>query len=98
MYDKSDKRRLYWLIEQYLSNSIDENTFCNEFHDSFVNEMDYKILTDTEFSLFRELSKVSQCFSEYEEDHKLWSGFITAKQLREKVLETKEKLKEQSSI
>ncbi|GHT80052.1 hypothetical protein AGMMS50262_24130 [Bacteroidia bacterium] len=98
MYDKTDKRRLYWLIDQYLSNNIDDDTFCSQFHDSFVNEMDYKILTESELDVFHKLSDVSQRFSEFEEDHKLWSGFITAKQLKEKVVETKEKLKEQKTL
>jgi len=94
MYNKTDKRNLYWLIDQYLSYKINETMFCNEFHDSFVNEMNYDVLTSLEFDIFRDLSNVSQRFSQYEEDFKLWSGFVTAKQLREKILEAKEKLKE----
>ena len=96
MYDKNDKRRLYWLIEQYLSNKMDETTFCNDFHDTLVNEMYYEGLSEIENEVFRDLSDVSQRFSEYEEDFKLWSKFVTAKQLREKILETREKLKEHS--
>ena len=96
MYDITDKQRLYWLIDQYLSNKINETMFCNEFHDFFVNEMDHKVLTNVEFDVFYDLSDVSQRFSDDEESFKLWSGFVTAKQLREKVIETKEKLKDQS--
>ena len=97
MYDKTDKRRLYWLIDQYLSEKIDETTFCNEFHDSFVNEMNYDTLTSFEFDIFRDLSDVSQRFSQYEEDFKLWSGFVSAQQLKDKTLETKEILKKRWS-
>jgi hypothetical protein len=96
MYNKIDKRRLYWLIEQYLSDKIGEATFCNDFHDTLVNEMYYEGLSKIENETFRSLLDVVQRFAEYEEDFKLWSGFVTAKQLREKVLETKEKLKAQS--
>ena len=98
MYNKTDKRRLYWLIDQYLSNKIDEDTFGSDFHDTLVNEMYYEGLSEIEKEVFRDLHDVAERFSEYEEDHKLWSGFTTAQQLREKLLETKEKLKEESPI
>jgi len=98
MYSKTDKRRLYWLIDQYLSNEIDEVFFCNDFHDTLVNEMYYEGLSNIEEEIFRDLLDVVQRFSDDEESFKLWAGFVTAKKLREKVLETKEKLKEQSLI
>lgn len=98
MFDKNDRRRLYWLIDQYLLGKINEPTFTNEFHDSFVNEMDYKTITESEYNIFSELNDVSARFSEFEEDHKLWPGFTTAKELKEKIIETKEKLKDQSPI
>lgn len=94
MYNKSDKQRLSWLIDHYLSGKINESVFCNEFHDSFVNEMDIKTLTDFEYDVFSDLSNMSQRFSEYEEDFMLWKGFITAEELRQKIIETKEKLRE----
>ncbi|HUM98352.1 MAG TPA: hypothetical protein PK275_10880 [Chitinophagaceae bacterium] len=98
MYNKSDKQRLYWLIDEYLLNRINEPVFCNEFHDSFVNEINIEIFTELEYSVFSELSAVSQRFSEYEEDHKLWKGFTSADDLRQKIIETKEKLQKQSPI
>lgn len=98
MYNKSDKRRLYWLIDQYLSGKINETTFCDDFHDTFVNEMYYEDLTDIEYRTFSDLSDVSQRFSEYEEDFKLWSGFVTVEELMQKIIETKEKLQEHSPI
>jgi hypothetical protein len=57
--------------------------------------MYYEGLTKIEDSDFRDLLDVVQRFSEYEEDFKLWEGFVSAKQLKEKVLATQEKLKEQ---
>ena len=96
MYEKNDKRRLYWLISQYLSDKIDETVFCNEFHDSLVNEIYFEGLTDIEIEIFYDLSDVVQRFSEYEEDFKLWSGFVTAKELKKKVLETQKALMEQT--
>jgi|SRR5690606_6019966 len=96
MYNKNDKRRLYWIIDQYLAGKINETTFCDDFHDTFVNEMYYEGLTDIEYKTFSDLSYLSQRFSEYEEDFKLWKGFVTAEQLKQKIIETKEKLQEQS--
>ncbi len=98
MYEKNDKRRLYWLIDQYLSGKINETSFCDDFHDTLVNGMYSEGLTDIEYKIFSDLSDVSQRFSEYEEDFKLWKGFVTAEQLKQKILEAKEKLQEQSPI
>lgn len=97
MYSKKDKRRLYWLIDQYLLNEIDNNTFCDDFHDTLVNEMYYEGLTTNEDMAFIELLDTAQRFSEYEEDHKLWNGFVTEEQLKQKIIETKEKLKNEKN-
>lgn len=97
MYDKSDKRRLYWLIDQYLLDKIDEPVFCDEFYYSYDLEVDSNTLTDIEKVVFAELSQVSSRFSQYEEDHKLDPrAFSTVEELKQKIIETKEKLQEQS--
>lgn len=99
MYNKDDKRRLYWIIEQYLLGKIDESVFCDEFYYSYDLELDNYILTDIEREVFSELSKVSSRFSQYEEDHKLNpKAFSTIQELKQKILETKEKLKAESPI
>jgi hypothetical protein len=88
MYQKNNKQYLYWLMSEYLSLKIDENYFCDEFHDSFVNALDLTALSHFEIETFSNLLEVVQCFSEYESDHLLWSGFSNEKQLKDKVLET----------
>ncbi|RQO30394.1 magnesium and cobalt transport protein CorA [Taibaiella sp. KBW10] len=99
MYDKNDKRRLYWLIDQYLSGKINEPVFCNEFYYSYDLEVNNDILTDMEKVAFAELSKVSSRFSQYEEDHKLNpSAFSTAEELRRKIIEVKGKLQYQNPL
>ena len=40
MYEKNDKRRVYWLIDLYLAGKIDDKTFCDEFYYSYDLEMD----------------------------------------------------------
>ncbi|PWA06779.1 hypothetical protein [Flavobacterium psychrotolerans] len=92
-YNINDKRRLYWLLDEYLLTKINESTFSDEFHNTFVNELDYNDFKEIEYSIFFELSNISEKFSPYEEDHKLWSGFTTVEELKKKIVETKEKLK-----
>lgn len=94
MYDKKDKRRLYWLIDQYLLNKINEKSFCDEFYYSYDLELNHETLTQIEKELFSELSKVTSRFSEHEEDHQLDArAFSTVKELKQKITEIKEKLK-----
>ena len=99
MYDKSDKRRLYWLIDQYLLGKIDEPFFCDEFYYSYDLEVDSNTLSNTEKVVFAELSTVAGRFSEYEEDHLgLPNGFYTTEELKQKIIETKEKLNKQMPL
>jgi hypothetical protein len=99
MYDKNDKRRLYWLIDKYLLGKINESTFCDEFYYSYNLEIDSRVLNDIEQQAFSELGKVTSRFSQYEEDHKLDAlAFSTVKELKQKIIETREKLKEQSPV
>ena len=99
MYEKSDKRRLYWLIDQYLSGMIDEPMFCDEFYYSYDLEVDSNALTEIENKVVAELSAVAGRFSEYEQDHiDLPNGFYTTEELKQKIIETKEKLQEQSTL
>lgn len=91
MYEKNDKKRLYWLIDQYLLDKIDEPTFCDEFYYSYDLEINNDMLSESEQQAFSDLSKVSSRFSQYEEDHKLdANAFSTVKELREKITETKD--------
>ena len=93
MYSKNDKKRIYWLIDQYLKGEINESTFCDEFYYSFTLEIKNDILSDLEIIIFSDLNKITSRFSQYEEDHKLDPrAFSTIKELRMKIIETKEKL------
>ena len=64
MFEKEDKRRLYWLIDQYLSGKITERVFCDEFYYCYDLEMDYTTLTEFEHRIFSELSTIRGRFSE----------------------------------
>ncbi len=52
MFKRNDKRRLYWLIDQYILGKINDRTFCDEFYYSYDLEMDYSTLTGLEYKLF----------------------------------------------
>jgi len=94
MYNKNDKRRIYWLIESYLSEDIDEVTFCDEYYYSYDLEINYDELSVIEQKCFSDLSIVSSRFSESMNDHEFApKAFSTKKELREKIIEIQHKLK-----
>jgi hypothetical protein len=93
MYEKTDKRRIYQLIDMYLSGKINESTFCHEFYCSYDLELDYNTLTEDEYKSFYELSEITIRFSEFEEDIKKYPGvYYTKNELKKKIIETKRKL------
>ena len=93
MYDKKDKRQLYWLIDSSLSGKIDLSTFCDEFYYSYDLELDKGSLSTLEASLFEELNSTASRFSKYDSDHKLDSkAFSTEEELMKKIKYTREQL------
>lgn len=93
MYAKNDKRRLYELIEMYLSGSITASAFCDEFYYSYCLEINFNAFTKLEQECFSELEKVSRRFSPYKADHKLDPfAFSTEAELKKKIIETISKL------
>ncbi|HRP03144.1 MAG TPA: hypothetical protein PLE30_10905 [Candidatus Kapabacteria bacterium] len=95
MYDRKDKKRIYWIIDQYLKGKITESSFCDEFYYSYDLELNRELLNEVEKQAFLELSKVSSRFSQYEEDHNLDKhAFSTVDELKQKIIETNEKLKQ----
>lgn len=94
MYERTDKRRIYQLIDIYLSDKINESTFCHEFYCSYDLELDYDTLMEDEYKAFYELSEITIRFSEFEEDIKKYPGvYRTKEEVKQKIIETKEKLK-----
>lgn len=94
MFLKSDKKRLYWLIDQYLLGQIKSQDFCYEFHDCYDLELDLDSLTELEHKIFSDLSLVAGRFSSFEKDLKKYPAFFfNEEQLREKVQEAVAKLK-----
>ena len=99
MFEKDDKRRLYQLMDMFLSGKITASVFCDELYYSYDLEIDYNTLNAVEQKAFSDLSPFSSRFSEFKEDHeKCPNAFFTEEQLYQKVKRIKEGLKAQSPI
>ena len=93
MYERSDKRRIYQLIDMYLAEKIDEIAFCTAFVPSYDIELDYDTLTDEEYQALSELARIASRFSEFEEDLKNYPNiYYTKEELKRKILETRVRL------
>ncbi|MBL0743091.1 hypothetical protein [Chryseolinea lacunae] len=96
MFPKDDKRRLYQLIDMFLAKQITASVFCDEFYCSYDLEIDYDTLSPLEYSAFSELEKVSSRFSQFNEDLGKYPGvYYNNEELKQKIFETKEKLKDE---
>lgn len=94
MYEKTDKKKLYDLIDMYLSGGIDESIFCSAFCSLYDLEIDYRTLTENEHKAFSELGEVVGRFSEFEDDHEKYPNvYYTKKELNTKIQEIQSKLK-----
>lgn len=93
MYQNTDKRLIYQIINMYLSGNMDEYTFCHNFYCSYDLELDHNTLNQEERKAFLELSTVAGRFSESEEDIKKYPGvYYTKAELKNKIIETKKQL------
>lgn len=90
MYAKNDKRRLYWLIDQYLAGTLNESTFCDEFYYSYCLEIEGGDLDESEKKVFEGLRITSSRFSPHEEDHRRDAhAFSTKEELRQAILDAR---------
>lgn len=90
MFCKNDKKKLYWLIDQYLSNQISARTFCDEYYHCYDLELERTTLNDHETQAFSDLSKIVNRFTEFTEDLQQYPGvYFNEEQLKQKAIETK---------
>jgi hypothetical protein len=95
MFEKNDKKRLYWLIDQYLLKKMSARHFESEYYECYCLEVDLDALTDKEEQAFRALSEVATRFTDYEEDLRQYPGvYYTPNELHKKIVETKALLKD----
>jgi hypothetical protein len=85
---KDDSERLHFLLEQYLSDKINTNTFCDHFTDTYGLETESESLSALEQKLFRSLYEFTGRFSPYEEDLKLPNVYYNEQEIRDKATET----------
>ena len=95
MYEDTDKRRIYWLIDQYLNGKIIAWDFTTFYFSCYNVEMDSDFLTPTEDKLFSELSAIAGRFTDIQEDLIKYPGtYFSEKELKPKVIEVKAILQE----
>jgi|ERR1700733_4661251 len=93
MFEKNDKRKLYWLIDQFLIGKINSRTFCKQYYECYDLELNTDLLTKLEKNAFSSLSEVVNRFSEFKEDlSKYPRAFFNEEQLFDKVRKTKKLL------
>jgi hypothetical protein len=93
MFDKTDKKYLYWIIESYLSDKITGESFCNAFYESYDLEINLCCLSEAEQRIFDELNAVVGRYSHFKEDIHLHPGvYFNDEQLRTAVQKAKDKL------
>lgn len=93
MFEKNDKRRLYWLIDQYLLGKLDARAFCDEYYYCYDLELDTNLLSKLEKNVFSGLSGLINRFSEFPEDLKNHPGtYFNEEQLFKKACEAKQRL------
>lgn len=93
MHEKNDKRRIYQLIDLYLSDRISTSTFCYEFYCAYDLELNFESLSKDEYIALYNLSEVTIRFSEFEKDIKNYPGvYSTNEDVRKQAEKTKEKL------
>lgn len=97
MFKNTDKQKLYWLIDEYLSKRVTARTFCDEFYYCFDLGLDMSLLSDVELAAFLDLSNVKSRFSWSREDIEQYPGvFYSESELHDKIVETKARLFEES--
>lgn len=94
MYERCNKKRIYLLIDLYLSGKITAWDFCDEYHNCYDVEIDLNTLTPLEARVFAELSNIAGRFTDIQEDLQKYPGtYFTEEVLKQKIIKTKEILK-----
>ena|ERR1700733_10618357 len=89
MFNSTDKRRLYQLMDMYLSKTIGAETFSDEFYSCYHLGLDHNSMDYQEKKAFGELSEVTDRFTDSANDLKTYPGtYFDEVQLTEKVMET----------
>ncbi|MCL1924771.1 MAG: hypothetical protein FWF50_04220 [Defluviitaleaceae bacterium] len=90
----NSKEQIYYLLKHYYKGEYKTDIFVDEFYRIFSVERDdnlLKLLSEEEYKLLIELSNITDYFSPYEEDFKVYS-YTSEKEVKEKATEVYLKL------
>jgi hypothetical protein len=88
----TDRAKLYWLIELYLSGHHDVGTFCREFEQTYNFEVDRSKLAANEQTVFRDLFDNVSLYSPFENELKAVPFYKSAAQIKAAVIAARSKL------
>ena len=88
------KEQLYYLLEHYVTGNYTTDVFTDEFSRIYDLEMDYSLLSSTEYKLMRELSAITGRFSPFEGDIKISNAYFNEEDIKKKAKEVFFKLKD----
>ena len=71
------KKQLYYLLEHYFAGEYTTQIFADEFSRIYNLELDYRVLSDFERKLMKELMEVTVHFSPFEEDFHRHPGLLS---------------------
>lgn len=93
MFNKTDKKYLYWIMDYYLSDKITGKSFCDAFYESYNLELNHACLSESEQKTFNELHSVVSRYTSFKEDLLRYPGvYFNDEQLKTAVLKAKEEL------
>lgn len=80
---------LYQLLADFLAGSISVSLFCANFETAFNFDVDRKALSASEHEVFDKLFSEVVHFSEFPEDHAIYSGYRNEAQIEQAALQAK---------
>jgi hypothetical protein len=93
MIERTPKERLYWLMDLLINNKIGPTDFCNEFYNTYENEVDDQDLSKEEKEMFMIVSQKGSRYSEFEEELKKYPKvYISKNELLNIVIDASRKL------
>ena len=88
------KQQLYYIVESFIDNGYDVQTFCKVFEELFYPDIPKDELSEFELSVFNYLGDVVSRYSPYNEDVKTYFGIYNSEiDVKKAIISTYKKLK-----
>ncbi|MBI6871801.1 hypothetical protein [Clostridium aciditolerans] len=88
----NSKEKLQYLLEKYIKEKYDVNSFCEQFTVIYNLDTDYSTLSTVENSLFKELCEFTARYSPFEDDLAISNVYVNENQIRNKANDVYSKL------